>query len=887
MRDNKKQFDLNYLLIYTILFSSLFFCVFSQLILQGKTLIWEADGATQYYPYLYYMGNYFRDIIESVVNGEFAVRMYDFALGMGDDINSIVRFHPLDFLSAIVPGRFTEILYVFLVFLRMYLSGLSFSLFCFYWNKHRTHILAGSMMYVFCGYVLIYGMRHPTFHSPMIILPLLLVGAEQVIRKENGLLFAFMTALGFISNYYFMYMCSIAMACYVLLRFFGVYKENRIKNFFIMGIRLVLYYLLGMGMICVILLPTVIRLTDSMRLGESNMGNLFLYDNAARYYGWFMNLIAPYKNTGDSTSLNYAVILLPALTLLFTEKWKKHLTVKIALLIQCVGILVPLCGFVFSGFSDFSNRWIFIFSFTVCFACVTAFEKFTGITKKQMGIVGLAIIVYMGAGVYFIKSGKGNKYWNIAMIELLICMVLVLVCFLLKISAKRWSGVILAIVLLSCICNGYFTYNENYGNVAEEYCETGELFGYYTNTEFKKYQDIEDRRFYRVDSNLISSGRENASVLLGYNGVSMYNSIINSKLIEYLLDQENPGVNAIHRVFSLDGRAASETLANVKYYMTREEDGGVPYGFLLNERLSDEIYKVYENRNPLSIGVTYDAVISNEDYEMLNALEKQQIMMEAAVIEADLKQNSELEIVTECGDEIQKALLELPREGENLTFTEYGFKVGKEGGSFQITYEKKAGYETYLRFKGFYKDTSYSRVDITTDEVKKHIMLRGHDTTYTLGRENYLVNLGYCEEDGTGEVTISMRDRNRYDLEGIELYYVSMDRHDGNVEKLNREALQDVVMKTNGISGTVSVEKEKLMVFSIPYSKGWTAYVDGERADLIKANVMYMGLKLEPGKHEIVLKYCTPGIVAGLWISIFCTGVFLFMLFRKRKKRYR
>ena len=48
-------------------------------------------------------------------------------------------------------------------------------------------------------------------------------------------------------------------------------------------------------------------------------------------------------------------------------------------------------------------------------------------------------------------------------------------------------------------------------------------------------------------------------MILGYNGISMYNSIINKDIIQYLLDQDSIGVNAIHRIFSMDGRAVSET----------------------------------------------------------------------------------------------------------------------------------------------------------------------------------------------------------------------------------------------------------------------------------------------------------------------------------------
>jgi uncharacterized membrane protein YfhO len=58
------------------------------------------------------------------------------------------------------------------------------------------------------------------------------------------------------------------------------------------------------------------------------------------------------------------------------------------------------------------------------------------------------------------------------------------------------------------------------------------------------------------------------------------------------------------------------------------------------------------------------------------------------------------------------------------------------------------------------------------------------------------------------------------------------------------------------------------MVLGIPYSKGWRAYVDGKKEKLLQANVMYMALPLTAGTHHIVLKYETPYLKTGLFVSL-------------------
>lgn len=47
--------------------------------------------------------------------------------------------------------------------------------------------------------------------------------------------------------------------------------------------------------------------------------------------------------------------------------------------------------------------------------------------------------------------------------------------------------------------------------------------------------------------------------------------------------------------------------------------------------------------------------------------------------------------------------------------------------------------------------------------------------------------------------------------------------------KLGEEALENVKMGTNEITGDISVSEKKALVLSVPYSKGFTAYVDGKK----------------------------------------------------------
>lgn len=66
--------------------------------------------------------------------GHFTLPMFDFSIGMGEDILTTLNFYgmgdPLTLLSVFVPKQRMEMFYDFLVAFRMYLAGLTFIFYC-------------------------------------------------------------------------------------------------------------------------------------------------------------------------------------------------------------------------------------------------------------------------------------------------------------------------------------------------------------------------------------------------------------------------------------------------------------------------------------------------------------------------------------------------------------------------------------------------------------------------------------------------------------------------------------------------------------------------------------------------------------------------------------
>ena len=66
----------------------------------------------------------------------------------------------------------------------------------------------------------------------------------------------------------------------------------------------------------------------------------------------------------------------------------------------------------------------------------------------------------------------------------------------------------------------------------------------------------------------------------------------------------------------------------------------------------------------------------------------------------------------------------------------------------------------------------------------------------------------------------------------------------------------------------IETDRDSLLYASIPYSKGWEAFVDGEKTEIVKTNNLGMGFFMTPGKHRVELVYHTPYLRLGLILMV-------------------
>ena len=154
---SRKEKKADFYILYTIVFAVISLFIYGCFYFNGKSLIWSHDGVPQHINALAYYGKYLRNVLKTlVIDHKIFFPMWDMHIGFGSDILTTLHYYvigdPLTLLSVFVPEKNTEILYEILIFLRIYLAGITFSIYCFYRKNPKQATFIGNVKFLFLLY---------------------------------------------------------------------------------------------------------------------------------------------------------------------------------------------------------------------------------------------------------------------------------------------------------------------------------------------------------------------------------------------------------------------------------------------------------------------------------------------------------------------------------------------------------------------------------------------------------------------------------------------------------------------------------------------------------------------------------------------------------------
>ena len=106
-------------------------------------------------------------------------------------------------------------------------------------------------------------------------------------------------------------------------------------------------------------------------------------------------------------------------------------------------------------------------------------------------------------------------------------------------------------------------------------------------------------------------------------------------------------------------------------------------------------------------------------------------------------------------------------------------------------------------------------------------------------------------------------------------------------DRLNRMPMHLTSWKDTKLSGTVTADRAGTLFTSIPFEKGWTVKVDGQKVETRKAFGAFLAIDVSSGDHVIDFSYFPEGLKPGVLITGGSIVILIFLWFLRREMERR
>lgn len=947
-----KKLDINtrFFILYTVIFLAVSYLVFYEFIINKKSLVWMHDGYDQHTKAAVYISQWMRGYLYNILKKhDFKPETYTFGLGYGGDIVTTLNFYGFGdviYLPTINMNQHGAMLYHnFINYFRYYLAGLSFYAFFSYTQKKKGfrvyQPISGALIYVFCGYALVAGLRHPQFLIPMVMFPLALLGLEKLLQEKKPTTFVIIVFLSSMANFILFFMMAILIVVYFFWREISTYGIKNTKQIIKDLMTTAIFALLGLLLASVIIVPVIMMLLGDTRTSKG-LDNFFLY-SWKQIWGFLEGFLNVNKHE-SYTYLAYGAAGALAVYYLLTNI-KKNKKMFWAFAIITGFLCLPAFGYLVYGTSYAGNRWVWAYSFLIGYLTALYLPEIISISKEKYKRLITAAIIYslMLLALDFSLSIESAVQLILIFAA---CSIIGLYTDNKKMAAKTAPVFAIILSIFSVLGSTYFYTSYKYGNVSDAAIDYAafEDGGEFWATDAATLNEVySPNSFYRLAGQTLVT---NGGLLTGVSTTRYFWSTSNKYMNEF---RSEIGLSDIHnRIFNyydLDYRPYLYSLSSV--YIYRPSGGKHPYGFYNSNELMDlDPYYYLLNENALPIGYGYKNVISRDTADSVDAATKEKLMMKAAIVEdnsidslnklennnissyglAEIKEFpyrevcgsddvvvTDNKIITTANNttltlEINNAINPTVLNSDQMDYLEIkgiSFKgnpalnvykgsdkkydpdslYGKDEWKELTTKERR----DMLRSAVYYTEPENTSVKITfhfSDNYTVTQPLELHSKNSPWGTDNnyFLVNSGLADGRRLESIDINLPRIGTYTYDSFRIIGTSIEGFVEDVDDLKTRTVTDVELNKNGISyatnkitAKYSAETDTFLTFSIPYGEGWSIYVDGEEKELVRANIAYMGTYVEAGNHDIELRYETPGLKLGLLLTLIAVLLFIIL----------
>ena len=121
--------------------------------------------------------------------------------------------------------------------------------------------------------------------------------------------------------------------------------------------------------------------------------------------------------------------------------------------------------------------------------------------------------------------------------------------------------------------------------------------------------------------------------------------------------------------------------------------------------------------------------------------------------------------------------------------------------------------------------------------------------------------------------------------EQLKKYNNILTEYEQGVENESDLYQNEFTLTNDGFKANIKSSKEKVIVYTVPYSDGWTATINGTTTEIEKVDGGLMAIKIKKGENKIEFNYYPPGLKIGLTVtSLSLVGTICYFILKKIKK---
>jgi uncharacterized membrane protein YfhO len=763
---------------------------------------------------------------------------------------------------------------------RLYISVLKLTLamiFMFhlliYLNRKLPSAILGALIYGGSVFYIFHSFRYDFLIDGMVLLPMLIWSFEYFTDKNKPMFFTLMVALTLTTNFYLAFINSIYLGFYAIYKCFILHEKISLKHASKYFLKFGLFYIIGIGISAFSFLPAINTYLKVDRF-YYELDIPFVFHK--EFYTQLLYKLFFMTDLKFQVVFPIIVLFLIPVGVMIREKYfvRRYL---FSLFIFAL-VLIPFVYSMFNGFSVIQYRWLYLFIFTVAWICPFIVDHI--IENKMNKGINLLFFVLPGMLLFLLvfKAEISGVYVGSLDLWILFFSGCISVLFLLRnlISNKLLMSFLLIIVLLNTVTLNTSFFNKflHEPKVVKEHQE--KLLTSYASEEDRELVNKikeNDSSFYRILWNDINEF--NTPMLLDFNGFSAYNSLISGNVHQFMKQDYNLlHWNAPSLYQNLDNRLYLESSLATKYFISPKDLDYKPFGYSLYT--DTDKYSIYKNEYSLPIGFMYDSVIEEDEFKKLHYAERDQLILHAAVVPSinnlrlPVFDSTNLTVQTSSIDLSKMELINVEKVGNHYIARENAALII----SNPLTDENG---EVVAEIDIQELDSKPFDVTINNKTFKN----LGENRIYNYPREKIVINTGKWSET----VTIYLSPGG-YQIRDILLSLNSYSPYKNLIRQKQSQSLQEIEVTEQSVKGTINTKEDGILFLSIPYSKGWSATVNGAPAELLEINGAFTGIKLEKGKYMIELHYQTPLFKIGWKVTLisFITLMSLLLFRRKRHK---